>query len=376
MLYCKKCGAEVGASDIFCTSCSSRLNRSNVVTKSGLSGMAAEKSEFSADAVAEPDLTGFNVMGMRLTEKLFFLMGADYYRAVKANGEECVPLMIRHMIFPDRTDRDCVMLNNLSCVSVADVLCKGFAEEISKETAAFACECAAAGVPSLNYRTEVQYSALFNVYHIFTLMNYAIPLPLFVRQEELSIRGALEIGAVISDSLMRLEKNHVHYGAFSDCMLFVSRTNTKDNDGHSVTRHIIYPDCRLPKCYERFLPMCSYMSYFRQYLSPKRKNYEVYSLGMIVYRLLSGGRHPYVRHRGAASASELMQAEKLRMEMSEPAPLDCLQNTIGMVIGDVLSRSAHDITLNEFGRIIANSFNYVQAGDLNKKISFDRTVSI
>lgn len=377
MLYCKNCGAPVGENDRFCISCSSRLSSSTVVTKAGLSRIAAESTEFSADAISEPDLTGCSVMGMRLTEKLFSFMGADHYRAVKDNGEECIPLMVRHITFPGSIDRDCAMLNNFADPAAAGSLCKAFTEAVAREEVSFSVACATAGVPALNYRTEVHYSELYDVYHIFMLMKYAVPLPLFARQQQLTVRDALEFGAVISDMILKLEKSQLRYGPFSDCMVYVSggqaaeKAPAQDRPAYSRT---FYLDCRFARCYEKFLPMSSYMSYFRQYVSPKRGYYEVYSLAMVLYRLLSGFRHPYIRHRGTVSAEEFMQAEKLRVMMTEPVPADCLQNTIGAVIKDAISRSSHEVSLSELNRILVNSINYVQSAELNRKLIFDGTV--
>lgn len=360
MLYCKKCGAPVGENDMFCTSCSTRLDSSSVVNKAGLSSIAAEKSEFSPDSlVTETDLTGCCIMDMRLTEKLFSLMGADYYRAVKANGEKCIPLMIRHIVFPGNTDRDCALLNNGGDSSDAGALAQRFTQTLARECASFSAACAAAGIPSLNYRTEVMFSPLYDVYHVFILMNHAVPLPLFLRNEEITVRDAIQIGAAISSQLLELEKKRFHYGAFSDLTVFVSG----DNSGRRI-----FLDCRMAVCYQSFLPMCSYMSYFRQYVSPRRRNYEVYSLGTILYRFLCKGRHPYLRNRGVITADKFMEAERLRSMMAEPCPPDHLQNTLGTVIHDAISNSAHELTLSEFSRILANSFNYVQAGELNKII--------
>lgn len=366
MLYCKKCGAVVGENDMFCTSCSARLDSSSVVNKSGLRQIAAERQEFSADAAtSETDLTGFSVMGMRLTDKLFSLMGSDYYRAVNANGEECIPLMMRHIIFPSAVDCDCAMLNNGADPSAAGALSRQFTEMLSKECLSFSAACASAGVPSINYRCEVMYSELNTIYHIFILMNDAVPLPLYLRKEQLTVRDALMMGGSISEELIRLDKNNVHYGAFSDCMIFVSGTGNQRK---------IYLDCRLSMCYDRFLPMSSYMSYFRQYFSPRRRNYEVYSLGMLLYRMLSQFRHPYINHRGITTSAEFLQAERLRGSMAEPYPPDCLQNTVGTVIRDAISTSQHELTMSEFSRVLINSLNYVQAGELNRTIKLDGTV--
>lgn len=364
MLFCKNCGAPVGEKDMFCTSCSKRLTAESVINKAGLSSIAAEKSEFTPDAVASTDLTGFCVMDMRLTEKLFSLMGADYYRAVKSNGEPCIPLMMRHIAFPSGTDFDCAALNNGADSSAANALSQQFTEILSRECKAFSAACAAAGVSVLCYRCKVMYSSLFNLYHIFILMDYAQPLPTYFRQNDFSLRNALEVCAELSEQFLKLEKSGFHYGPFSDCSVFFSPSGK------------VYLDFRAALCYEQFCPLSAFVSYSRQYISPKQKNYEVYSLAVILYRLISGCRHPYINHRGTITAEELSRAERLRSMLSEPYPPDRAQNTLGMMIKNVLSVTPHELTLSEFGRVLRNSLNYMQAGELNQKINFDGTIGL
>lgn len=361
MLFCRKCGAVVGENDMFCTSCSARLDENAVVSKNEKRMIAAESQFFSADAAtSETDLTGFIVMGMRLTGKLFSLMGADYYRAVSASGEECIPLVIRHLIFPSSVERDCMKL----CSGISDddsgMPAKQFADSFSRECLSFSALCAAAGIPSLNYRCEAMYSELNGIYHIFTLMNDAVPLPVYIRREKLTVRDALAICGTISGQLLELEKRGTHYGAFSDCMVYISGSGSK-------RKH--YLDCRIPRCYGQYYPLGSYMSYYTQYCPPKKSNYEVYSLGMILYRLISRGRHPYMNHCGVAAPDELLNAERLRCTLAEPYPADILQNSIGTVIRDVLSVPQHEITLSELSRILINSINYISSNELNKEIN-------
>lgn len=361
MLFCRKCGAAVGENDMFCTSCSARLDENAVVSKTEKRRIAAESQFFNADAAtSETDLTGFIVMGMRLTEKLFSLMGADYYQAVNANDEDCISLVVRHIMFPPAVERDCITL----CSGISDddsrMLAKQFADSFSKECLSFSALCAAAGIPSLNYRCEVMYSELNGIYHIFTLMNDAVPLPVYLRRERLAVRDALAICGTISGQLLELEKKGTHYGAFSDCMVYISGAG-------NIRKQFL--DCRIPRCCGQYYPVSSYMSYYRQYCSPKRNNYEVYSLSMILYRLISCGRHPYVNHRGVIAPDELLSAERLRGSLAEPYPVDTLQNSIGTVIRDVLSVPQHEITLSELSRILINSINYINSNELNKEIN-------
>ncbi len=357
-LYCKKCGAEVGQDDMFCTSCNTRLNKpDSVISRVGISEMASGKSEFSADAaVTETDLTGFDVMGFRLTQKLFSLMGSDYYSCV--NEEGGVPVMMRHMTFPNRVDCDCAALNNGNDINTAKLRLKDCVAAIGKEIVMFASHCATTGVDSLNYRCETFYSELYDTYHIFVLMNYAVPLPIYYREKEIDMRNILEIGVNISDKLCRMEKYRSPYDAFSDTMIFIGENNK------------VYLDCHIPAIYESFLPSSSLNSYHRQFVSPQGKNYETYSLGMVLYKLLSGYKNPYINHFNAkVSAKDYILAENSRLMMAEPIPLVNMQNTVGLVINEAITRSERELTLSEFNRILCNSFNYISANELNIKIN-------
>lgn len=362
MLYCKNCGAQVGENDMFCTSCSARLNSGNTVSRACLSRMAAENADFSPDGIADIDLTGSSVMNMRLTDKLFSFAGADHYRAVIASGEECVPLMVRHMIFPDRNDRDRLTLMNGSPDSFGR-----FAELFSKECKTFSAACAAAGIPSLNYRCDIQYSKLYDEYHIFTLMEQAVPLPLYLRQNKTTVRDALRICAEASSQLVKLNKGNISFGSFSDNMIFV---------GTADTEHKVYLDCRIPLCCSQAGVGSRPPGYYGRFVSPDGQALELYSLAMTLYMALSGSRSPYVSGGGPLSDEQLAQAEMRRMQAEEPFPPDRLENTVGITLCDIISCSPHNITLSEFSRILYNSLNYVNAAELNEIIGFDRKTVI
>lgn len=361
MLFCKKCGNRVEKSDTFCTSCMCRLDAEGaILDKREYSAVRASATvQFDAEAVVgESDISGFEVLEYMLTEKIASLCGSEYYKAVFKNAGERMDTVVRHIRFPQYTDRDvCAMMHRMDYGTV-DKLAEQFASKIPQEVLSFQAQCVSAGVDSLNYTAKILHSEIYNCYHIFIMMKQVKPFISYVSQEKLTLRDVISIGIALSEQLLRLQRQGYSYGAFSDLSVFV------DSDGKP------YLDCRIIKLYEEFFPYTSIVMYNKTFVSPMNKNFEAYSLAMLLYRLLSGFNSPYINpYIPQISNEELVQAEEKRMMAKQPILPEKARNMAGTKIVDAISSSDHSVTLEELHNVLENSFTYISAAELNEYIN-------
>lgn len=359
MLFCEKCGTNVTENDLFCSNCMARLDRPGaVITKHQYSQKGTEQAEFSADSIiADHDLTGCEIMEHRLVEKIGSFAGVDYYRAVRDDGTGLSGMVIRHFIFPDDMTADIAMRARTMDKERSKQSQEKFIKAIQSSFMSYEAACTIAGVEKLNYKMQVFYSPLYDKYHIFVLMRAAISLPLYVQRHSLMLRDVIKIGVAVSEILIKLQKNGRPFGAFTDDMIFIS------DDGK------VYLDYNIYGCYEDFYPFSTAYQHYNQFVSPMGKNYETYSLGMLLYYLMSGYHNPYLNpFLEEITGRDMLQAEGSRMAMLEPHIPDSVRNMSGTAVVRVITKQERDISLEELWRVLSNSGNYISAQQLDEKI--------
>lgn len=359
MLFCKKCGAQVNCDDLFCISCMARLDVDGaVVTREDISRKAAMEEEFSADSViTEANITGARILAHRLTEKTATFADTDYYRAVRADGTSSVDTTIRHIFFPNNTCADYSFTFHSLDRAETRSLELEYLNSVKTDCMVFSSNCTKAGVEPLNYNICSYSSKLYNKHHIFILMHNSLPLPLYVLQNKYTFRNVLEIGTRIAELLLRFRKNGIMVGAFSDDMLFLSA------DGK------VYMDFNRFRCIGTYYPLCTEYQHYMQFMSPANENFEVYSLGMILFLLANGYRSPYINpYIAHFSGNDILTAEAGRRAMASPYIPEVLRNPVGDYIVRAISVGSVGLTLEEFHNVLLNSFNYVRADVLAEEI--------
>lgn len=361
MLYCKKCGAQINEGDLFCVGCMARLDAQGaVVTREDLSRRAALQEEFSADSViTEANITGAKILAHRLTEKVASFADTDYYRAVRTDGTSEVETYVRHIFLPNNACAD----YSLSFHALDKLETRRLEEEylnlVKTECTVFSSSCTKANIEPLNYNLFSCSSKLYNKHHIFILMRQSLPLPLYVMQNALTFREVLDIGARIARLILGLRRNGVIVGAFSDDMIFVSPSGQ------------VYIDFNRFKCLGTYYPLCTEYQHFMQFVSPLSDNYEVYSLGMLLFLLANRYKSPYLNpYLTHITGSAILSAEHSRRTLASPYVPEILRNPVGDYIVKAISGRSAELALEEFLSVLVNSVNYVRADVLEEIIHY------
>lgn len=361
MLFCRKCGNIVEKGDKFCISCMSRLDAEGAVLckeeyslyKSSLT------NEFDPDNyICNASLSGCVVLGHRLTDRICSVLGADHYKAVSADISSEADVIVRHFALVTPEERDiCAVLHRLH-YDEADRLAEQFAEAVCRELLAHNALCVRAGIPSLNYTAQHLYSGLYNKHHVFALTKSAVPFIEYFRVTRITMRRAIRMCIDIAAQLLKLRGAGSAYGTFTDNVLFVS------DDG------CVFIDAHIDRLYESFYPYTARSMYNRMFMPRFDTGHEVYSLAIILYRLLSGFNHPYINpHKISVSNEDISAAEVKRVKGERPILPDRAYNMLGNKIADILTADAADVTLEDMANVLENSLNYIPACELDSFIN-------
>ena len=267
-------------------------------------------------------------------------------------------VVIRHIVFPDDFSHDYSLIMRRFDKNEENQSEKRFADALGNERAMFQSACAAACCNCLNYNSKSYYSGLYGKYHIFIMMKEALPLPYYAMMNELTLRDVLTIMHSVCDQLLKMHRCSIGYGSFSDEMIFVGR------DGN------VFLDFCQGKYYGQYFPYSAVYQHYRQFAAPADTDPEAYSVGLILFYLISGFRHPYINPQMRnVTGREFVMAERSRMAKERPWLPPLAHNMLGNAIMSVLDRSSRAISLEEFERVLSNAFNYLTAEELNSRIS-------
>lgn len=363
MLFCKKCGAEVGETFRFCEKCFANLSAPGaVVNNSGIASAAAERAEnsgnFLPDAfTANYDMSGCRIGEYRLSEKIGSYLGNDFYLAVNiCNGRKAV---VRYFRIDDTeySDKAAILcgqnLNELPKQALQ--ICKDECERFRKI-------CDNIGIPCSVMGTEGFVSLNGQEGHLFIIMDNCIPLVLEMQKRSMTVREIIKIAAEICGYISEMERSNIVNNSIDESNIVVDSTGKAqlcaEFDRAMQRNFIVTP---VAQSYSMYLP-------------PDFKNDErcsVYSLAVMLYRLLNGGKPPYMNYfNKAADYSDFLRAEQKRnsfLELQLPANAEnMLGNMLCSIIGNDDWRS---VKMSDVRNTLENSLNYLSSAELDRKIS-------
>lgn len=360
MLFCKHCGNVVEKNDKFCVSCMSRLdNEGAILSREDFSRFQASKTRvFNPDyVVIDNNLSSFEIMGYRLTEKVGSFFGVDYYNAANLDTNEAAGAVVRHFVFPSAEEREvCAIMHRLN-YDEADRLADEFAQALMNEITAYTAFCVKCGIPMLNYKAEHYRSSLYNKHHFFVMSKDTVPFIAHILQERPTVRRIISIGLDITSQLIKMRLNGSEYGIFTDNALFI------DADG------VIYIDAHIDRICEDYYPYTTRTMYNKMFAPCSRIQPEVYSLAMLLYRLLGGYNHTHINpHKPNITNDDIRNAELRRLSGEKPAIPERAYNILGTKLTEILSASRQEYCLEDFQNLLENSLNYISSAELDCSI--------
>ena len=283
----------------------------------------------------EQNLVGRSVFGYRITSVIGSGASGTVYQAVKSNALGEYVRAIKHISFPSLKQYSSV-LNSM-----------GGDEAKTNEYFARSLNTIASEVKLLNALSESGSSHIIRYYesyletegnplryHIFILMEHATPLSEFVRSGSFKVRNVVDMGLQILEGIGTCHKRGVIHRDIKEDNIFVGSDGlfkigdfgvSKSTQGGARAESLKgTPNYLAPEVY---LGEKSYS-----------KTVDLYSLGIVLYRLLNHERNPFLpAYPNSYSAEDEDRAFELRIK-GNPVPLPAFGGPeIGKVIATAIS---------------------------------------
>ncbi|MCC8070049.1 MAG: zinc ribbon domain-containing protein [Ruminococcus sp.] len=284
MYYCKVCGNTVKSTDMFCDKCGTVLNEQTMADMYEMSKIKSpvEDGQFSPDScITKHNISGAIMFDYRLTNKECSLLGWDYYKATKLENNQMVTMTVAHMIITKDMFYDLCYLNMSLNEETTTKLLKDYVLNIVQSQTDFSNRCNSMGITPLVKDTKYLKSELYETYHIFMLLEDALPLVEYYSKNKLSTKDIAQIGLNIVNTSMVLGVPVNKDNTLNDTNIFI-------ND----KREVFFLKS-LNDIYTKYFIITPHTVYNKIFESPYNKNRLMYSIGVILYRMLNHGKNMF-----------------------------------------------------------------------------------
>lgn len=174
-------------------------------------------------------------------------------------------------------------------------------------------------------------------YDIFIRMEYLTPLTLYMNNGELSEQEVIKLGIDMSNALKVLSENNILHRDIKPANIFVSKSGEFKLGDFGEAKSILKSQSMSAR------GTYTYMSPEIVRHSPVDKRADIYSLGIVLYRLLNNNRIPLLPDKSAISNTEYEQAINRRLSGERfPAPCRCSDSQLAAVIMKACAFSPSD----------------------------------
>ncbi len=241
--------------------------------------------------MAQRNLLGQNILGYNVTELLGAGAFGTVYKIEKSNASGKYVRALKHITIPsDRQYSD--VLNSMGGdVSKADdyfsEMLKGIVSEIQ-----ILNDLSEKGIPHIvrYYENEIETSDSPRRYDIYIMMEYLQPLEDFIACNDFTVRDVIKLGIDVLSGLRACHDNGVIHRDIKDDNIFVS-SNGEYKIGDFGVSKVLKNSSKAEsmKGTPNFLAPEVYLG-----KESYTKSVDLYSLGIVLYRLLNYNRNPFL----------------------------------------------------------------------------------
>ncbi len=152
-------------------------------------------------------------------------------------------------------------------------------------------------------------------YDVFIRMEHLTPLTKYVRQRSFYEKDVIRIGVDICSALEILDKKHMIHRDIKPANIFVSRMG--------IYKLGDFGESKVLSGATAGMTVRGTFAYMSPEISMGHKadiTADIYSLGIVLYRLLNGNKGPFIPHGTQAVSSEIQEAANVRRFRGEPLP--------------------------------------------------------
>lgn len=325
--------------------------------------------------MAQTNLIGKNILGYTVIEKLGSGAFGTVYKVVKSNAAGQYVRALKHITIPTEKQYNSVLSSMGGDVSKADNYFSQMLNNIVSEIRILN-DLSEKGVQHIvrYYENDILVTDSPRRYDIFILMEYLTPLEDFIRGTDFLVRDVLRLGLDVLYGLQSCHDNGVIHRDIKDDNIFVSDKGEYKIGDFGVSK--VLKDSSKAESLKgtpNFLAPEVYLG-----KEGYTKSVDLYSLGIVLYRLLNYSRNPFLpRFPEQYFAQDEDAAFEERMSGKTPDFPALGGEAIGRVIVKSISNSTERFqTADEFINALEQAIDQTPPEIFNEKIKFGVSSSV
>lgn len=324
--------------------------------------------------MAHRNLMGKTILGYTVNEMLGSGTFGTVYKVIKKDVSGEYVRALKHITIPNEKQYDSILNSMGGDVSKADGYFLGMLKDIVSEIRILN-DLSEKGVQNIvrYYEHSIEESGSPKRYDIYILMEYLTPLTDFIKKEEFTVRDVVNLGTDILYALHLCHANGVMHRDVKDDNLFISSKGEYKIGNFGVSK--VLKDSSKAESMKgtpNFLAPEVYLG-----KESYTKSVDLYSLGIVLYRLLNYNRNPFLpQYPNMFHTADEDRAFERRMKEDTPDLPLFGGEFIGTVIVKSISKSSERYqTAKEFMDALQEALNRTSEEILNKSIKISIIVS-
>ncbi len=319
--------------------------------------------------MAQTNLIGKNILGYTVSEKLGSGAFGTVYKVIKTNAAGQYVRALKHITIPTEKQYNSVLNSMGGDVSKADNYFSQMLNNIVSEIRILN-DLSEKGVQYIvrYYENDIVVTDTPRKYDIFILMEHLTPLEDYIQSKDFLVRDVVQLGLDVLYGLQSCHNNGIIHRDIKDDNIFVSEKGEYKIGDFGVSK--VLKDSSKAESLKgtpNFLAPEVYLG-----KESYTKSVDLYSLGIVLYRLLNYNRNPFLPHFPEQYFSQDEDtAFEERMSGKTPELPSLGGDAIGHVIVKAISNSSERYqTANEFINALESAIDNTPSELFNEKISF------
>lgn len=319
--------------------------------------------------MAQINLVGKNILGYTVIEQLGAGAFGTVYKVIKTNAAGQYVRALKHITIPTEKQYNSVLNSMGGDVSKADSYFSQMLNNIVSEIKILN-ELSESGVQNVvrYYENDIIVTELPRHYDIFILMEYLTPLEDFIKNTDFTVRDVVKLGIDILNGLRCCHQNGVIHRDIKDDNIFVTDKGEFKIGDFGVSK--VLKDSSKAESLKgtpNFLAPEVYLG---------RENYtksvDLYSLAIVLYRLLNYGRNPFLPD---FPKQYFLEDEDKAFEERMSGKIPALPVLGGELIGSVIIKALLNSferyqSAEEFKRDLEDAVNNTLEDILDEKVNY------
>lgn len=313
------------------------------------------------------NLIGKNILGYNIIEKLGEGAFGTVYKVVKTNASGQYIRALKHIMIPTERQYNSVLNSMGGDISKADNYFSKMLDNIVSEIRILN-DLSEKGVEHIvrYYENDIIVTDSPRRYDIFILMEYLTPLEKFIQSTDFFVRDIIKLGLDVLDGIQSCHSNGVIHRDIKDDNIFVTEKGEYKIGDFGVSK--VLKDSSKAESLKgtpNFLAPEVYLG-----KEGYTKSVDLYSLGILLYRLLNYNRNPFLPHFPEQYfAQDEEDAFEKRMSGAKPDLPALGGEEIGNVIIKAISnRFERFQTANEFISALELAIKNTPSDILDEKV--------